>query len=317
MAKMFREREPQIIDESSLKFVSVLGRGGYGSVTLMRDSNLRLFAEKSSSFDDLRSLEKEHRIMQRFHDHPRIVQTRSPNLHIETNPERCYIYMEFASKGTLHNMISEFRERGRPMPENTIGHVALMILQGLQALHSHGYVHCDLKPANVLVFPSKAVGEPWDLKLADFGMSKEPCTDSRSLLAGTKPYMPPETLGPNKVIGSAVDVWSLGCVVLEMFGGCPKKMGHCYTWRLPKIVSPMADDFLKRCLALLPSRRATVEELLKHPFVAQKVIGVTPRRESTGPCPSVTRNSVMEDCSRRQRGGPMMKMMPRPQDLIY
>ncbi|CAA7018699.1 unnamed protein product [Microthlaspi erraticum] len=66
MAKMFREREPQIIDESSLKFVSVLGRGGYGSVTLMRDSNLRLFAEKSSSFDDLRSLEKEHRIMQRF-----------------------------------------------------------------------------------------------------------------------------------------------------------------------------------------------------------------------------------------------------------
>ncbi|CAA7018698.1 unnamed protein product [Microthlaspi erraticum] len=203
--------------------------------------------------------------------------------------------MEFASKGTLHNMISEFRERGRPMPEHTIGHVALMILQGLQALHSHGYVHCDLKPANVLVFPSKAVGEPWDLKLADFGMSKEPCTDSRSLMR------------------CSGDVWRMS----------PKKMGHCYTWRLPKLVSPMADDFLKRCLALLPSRRATVEELLKHPFVAQKVIGVTPRRESTLPCPSflrfpsVTRNSVMEDCSRRQRGGPMMKMMPRPQDLIY
>ncbi|CDY70990.1 BnaCnng70750D [Brassica napus] len=166
----------------------------------------------------MESLKKEHRIMLRFRNHPRIVQTTNPNLHIGINLDHCYIYMEFASKGTLHNFISNFS--GQPVPEVMIRRAALMILQGLEALHSHGYVHCDLKPANVLLFPSKIVGEPWDLKLADFGLSKEPsCTNPRSLSGGTKEYMPPESLGPNRVkmIGPGVDMWSLACV-LQMFG---------------------------------------------------------------------------------------------------
>ncbi|CAH2077818.1 unnamed protein product [Thlaspi arvense] len=316
---MIRDREALNVDESSnLTFVSLLGRGGFGSVSLMRDSNFRLYAEKSSPLDFLRNLEKEHRIMLRFRNHPRIVQTASPNLHIGTNPERCFIYMEFASKGTLQKMISEFR--GRPMPESVIGHAALMILQGIEALHSHGYVHCDIKPDNVLVFPSKTVGEPWDLKLADFGLSKEPCQDSRSLYGGTKQYMPPESCGPNRVIGPAVDIWSLGCVVLQMFGGCPERMGDCYTWRLPKRVSPMASDFLRRCLDLQPSRRATAAELLNHPFVKQRVMSVPPRPTML-PClsplmfASVARNNGMEGYSARQ-GRPVMMMVPRPKNLI-
>ncbi|EOA33803.1 hypothetical protein CARUB_v10021274mg [Capsella rubella] len=262
-------REPLGVADSSLKHVSVLGRGGFGSVSLEHDSNFRLYAKKSSSFSNLKNLDKERRIMLYFHDHPRIVQASSSVLHLTSQPEGCHIYMEFASKGTLFDMITRFR--GKPMPENMIGRAALMILQGLDALHSHGYVHCDLKPANVLVFPSTTSGEPWDLKLADFGSSKEPCTDSRSLFPGTLHYMPPESLGADWVMGSsAVDIWSLGCMVIQMFGGCPVKMRECYMWRLPKRVSPVAIDFLRRCLALQPSRRATAAELLSHPFVAQK-----------------------------------------------
>ncbi|VVB02985.1 unnamed protein product [Arabis nemorensis] len=310
MAKeMMREPSMLSINESnSLEFVSILGRGGFGSISLMRDSNFRLHAEKSSPLDHLMNLEKELRIMQRFHNHPRIVQASSPHLHIGLNPGRGSIFMEFASKGTLHNMISQFR--GRPMPENMVGHVALMILQGLEALHSQGYVHCDLKPANVLVFPSKTIGERWDLKLADFGLSKEPCTDSRSLFGGTHEYMPPESFGPNRVIGPAVDIYSLGCVVLEMFGACPLKMGNYYTWRLPKLVSPLATDFLRRCLDLQPSRRATATELLRHPFVTQRVINVSPRAQVLPyPCfqrfPCVVRNNAIEEYCRR-RGEPVM-----------
>ncbi|KAF2569213.1 hypothetical protein F2Q68_00024923 [Brassica cretica] len=53
--------------------------------------------------DFIKSLEKEHRIMLRFRNHPRIIQTTSPNIHVGFNLDRCYINMEFASKGTLHN----------------------------------------------------------------------------------------------------------------------------------------------------------------------------------------------------------------------
>ncbi|CAF2091432.1 unnamed protein product [Brassica napus] len=223
-------KAPNVVGQSSsvLEFVCFLGRGSFGSVALIRDSKQRLHAEKSSPIAYMESLKKEHRIMLRFRNHPRIVQTTNPNLHIGINLDHCYIYMEFASKGTLHNFISNFS--GQPMPEDMIRRAALMILQGLEALHSRGYVHCDLKPANVLLFPSKIVGEPWDLKLADFGLSKEPsCTNPRSLSGGTKEYMSPESLGPNRVkmIGPGVDMWALGCIVLQMYGGYPVKMGEC------------------------------------------------------------------------------------------
>ncbi|CAN6909612.1 unnamed protein product [Brassica oleracea] len=288
MTKMVMIREdnnniskaPNVVGQSSsvLEFVCVLGRGSFGSATLIRDSKQRLHAEKSSPIAYMESLKKEHRIMLHFRNHPRIVQTTNPNLNIGINLDHCYMYMEFASKGTLHNFISSFS--GQPMPEDMIRRAALMILQGLEALHSRGYVHCDLKPANVLLFPSKIVGEPWDLKLADFGLSKEPsCTNLRSSLSGgTKEYMPPESLGPNRVkmIGPAVDMWALGCVVLQMYGGRPVKLGECcYKWRLPRLVSPLANDFLRRCMALQPSRRATAADLLKHPFVFTKATSYT------------------------------------------
>ncbi|KAJ4901639.1 Protein kinase superfamily protein [Raphanus sativus] len=259
-----------VVDQSSLalEFVCSLGRGGFGSVALIRDSKNRLHAEKSCPIAYMESLKKEHRIMLRFRNHPRIVQTTNPHLHIGINLDHCYMYMEFASKGTLHDFISNFG--GRPIPEVMIRRAALMILQGLHALHTRGYVHCDLKPANVLLFPSKIVGEPWDLKLADFGLSKEPsCTNPRPLTGGTKEYMPPESLGLNraKMVGPAVDIWALGCVVLQMFGGCPVKMGECYRWSVPRIASPLANHFLKRCMELQPSRRPTAADLLKHPFL--------------------------------------------------
>ncbi|KAL0793099.1 hypothetical protein Bca101_064476 [Brassica carinata] len=311
------DKEASNESSTALEFVSFLGQGGFGSVALMRDSRSRLHAEKSSPIYYIDNLEKEHRIMLRFRNHPRIVQTTSPSLHIDINLQRCCIYMEFASKGTLHDMISSFR--GRPMPEVTVGRAALMILQGLEALHSRGYVHCDLKPANVLVFSSKCVGQPWDLKLGDFGLSKEPFSDPWSLSGGTKQYMPPEAVGANGAMmmttGPGVDVWSLGCVVLEMFGSRPEKMGDIYAWGLTKPVSPLADDFLKRCMEVQPSRRATAGDLLKHPFVAPERVMrrsvVPPQPDQMLRCyPPALRDNV-------KKGVPMMmKMATRPGDLI-
>ncbi|CAN8275422.1 unnamed protein product [Cochlearia groenlandica] len=284
-------RELKNVDSTKLEFVSVLGRGGFGSVSLMRDSNSRqLYAEKSSSLDLIKTLEKEHRIMLRFRNHPHIVQASCPNIHIGFKPDRCFIYMEFASKGTLGYLISKFR--GKPMPEITIGRITLMILQGLFALHSNGYVHCDLKPDNVLLFPSTTLGGFLNIKLADFGLSKEPWTnDPRSLCGGTKPYKDPEAVSMRGVAGPCVDIWSLGCVVLEMFGVKPVEMGDSYKWRVPRFVSPIASDFLRRC-SEVSKRRATVEELLNHPFVSpRRVMMMAPQRPEMFMSPSLVRVS--------------------------
>ncbi|CAA7047371.1 unnamed protein product [Microthlaspi erraticum] len=266
--------EPVVVDESPLTTVSILGRGSFGSVSLTTDSKHQLYAKKSSSFKHMKNLEKELRIMLRFRNDPRILQAASPHLYIGLDVS--YILMEFSSIGTLHKIISRFG--GKPLPENIIGRSTRMILQGLQLLHSCGYVHCDLKPDNILLFPSTAFGEPWDLKLADFGLSKEPNTDSTLSFPGAACYMPPESVGPHGVIGPALDIWSLGCVVFEMFGGVPVKMGDSYVWRLFQDISPVAIDFLRRCHTWHPSRRACAAELLNHPFITQRASVPLPTR---------------------------------------
>ncbi|CAN6855392.1 unnamed protein product [Brassica oleracea var. botrytis] len=98
---MSRDDREDVDEFSSLEFVSFLGQGGFGSVTLMTDSKSRLHAEKSSPVYYIKNLEKEHRIMLRFRNHPRIVQTTTPSLHIDINLQRCCIYMEFAPQHDL------------------------------------------------------------------------------------------------------------------------------------------------------------------------------------------------------------------------
>ncbi|CAN8317606.1 unnamed protein product [Cochlearia groenlandica] len=281
------------MNECSLTQARVLGQGSQGSVTLMvdKDSQSKVYAKKTSPMQLLSSLQTELNIMIRFRDHPYIVRASSPLVYTENNEEGekvCYIYMEYANKRTLDNMISKYQ--GKSLPEYMIHRAARMILQGLDALHSQGYVHCDLKPSNILLFHSTTHGEPFDLKLADFGLSKEPNTryvHPRGLYPGTPDYMSPESIGPNGLVDQALDVWSLGCVVYEMFGGEAKKVSseNHYEWSLVKDISPLAKDFLKRCHGLHPSLRrdraaeidctdrATAAELLNHPFIRQGLCG--------------------------------------------
>ncbi|VVB02959.1 unnamed protein product [Arabis nemorensis] len=266
------------LKESSLKPLSVL-EGIYGPFYLDNGSKSgKSYAKKTGLFKYSKYFEKELRILLRFHKNPFIVRSSSHHVHFETNEKGeslCSIYMEFASLGNLNKMISD---AGGALPEAIVMRATRMILQGLKALHSEGYVHCDLKPTNVLFFPSTTPGQPWDLKLTGFGLSKEPTMDSRLYYPGTLQYMPREATESFRFVeddlltGPARDTWALGRTVLEMFGATPIiERGNSYKWRLYGDISPVATDFLRRCLTMRPGDRATVDELLDHPFVAEKL----------------------------------------------
>uniref|UniRef100_A0A7S2GAC5 Cyclin-dependent kinase 2 homolog n=1 Tax=Octactis speculum TaxID=3111310 RepID=A0A7S2GAC5_9STRA len=100
-----------------------------------------------------------------------------------------------------------------------------MMLQGLEFCHSHCILHRDLKPGNVFVSAQGIV------KLADFGLSR--CHGGQQTLYMTPEvitqwYRPPELIFGACEYGGAVDMWSIGCLIAELwlkqpiFAGLPE-----------------------------------------------------------------------------------------------
>lgn len=94
-------------------------------------------------------------------------------------------------------------------------YITYQMLRALQYLHSAHIYHRDVKPANVLVNRS------CDIKLADFGLSRyvDPLNDvAKTDYVVTRWYRAPEVILSRKYT-SAIDVWSVGCILVEMLSG--------------------------------------------------------------------------------------------------
>jgi len=121
---------------------------------------------------------------------------------------RLEIFLEYVAGGSLRRMLEQFGAVTAPLLCNATRD----ILKGLQYLHSHRppVVHRDLKGANVLV------ALDFCMKLADFGCAKRDNGTKSFTTMGTLHWMAPEVLESARGHGRKADIWSLGCVVLEM-----------------------------------------------------------------------------------------------------
>jgi len=127
--------------------------------------------------------------------------------------ERSFTVMELLEGETLEARIA----RG-PMPVPVLRPIAIAIAETLAAVHAHGVVHGDVKPANVFL-PS---GTAFPIKLVDFGLSKieglERLTRTGEL-TGTPAYMAPELLTGQGQIDGRLDLYALGVVLYEALTG--------------------------------------------------------------------------------------------------
>lgn len=99
----------------------------------------------------------------------------------------------------------------------TVRHFMHELLCALGEVHRCGYVHCDVKPGNILVDPSV---HPAVLRLADVGMALDrPYRADRTGVLCTALYRAPELFLGALEFTPAVDVWSAGCVLAEMLTG--------------------------------------------------------------------------------------------------
>ncbi|CAO3678438.1 unnamed protein product [Rhizopus stolonifer] len=183
-----------------------------------------------------------------------------------------YIFLEYVPGGSIASLLNQ----RSVFNESLTAFFTRQIIQGLEYLHKKGILHRDIKAGNVLIDQNGVC------KITDFGLSKnqndsayDPASDN-STMKGTVFWMAPEVLTNN--YSEKVDIWSLGCTVLEMITGTHPWMnltslaalyaiGNHKTPEIPCNVSSEAKDFLRQCFKIKPEERPTASELLQHPFV--------------------------------------------------
>ncbi|XP_078163479.1 protein kinase superfamily protein [Carex rostrata] len=256
----------------------LLGRGTFGHVYVGFNSDsgemcamkeVTIFSDDPKSKESQKQLRQEVFLLSKLR-HPNIVQYYGS----ETVEDKLYIYLEYVSGGSIHKLLQEYGQFGEP----AIRSYTQQILSGLAYLHAENTVHRDIKGANILVDPNGRV------KLADFGMAKHISGQSCPFSFKGSPYwMAPEVIKNASGCNLAVDIWSLGCTVLEMATSKPPwsqyegiaamfKIGNSKELpAIPDNLSEEGKDFIRQCLQRDPAKRPTAAELLQHPFVKAAV----------------------------------------------
>ncbi|KAG8678503.1 hypothetical protein FRC09_019787, partial [Ceratobasidium sp. 395] len=188
-------------------------------------------------------------------DHPHIVQY----LGFEQTTDTLSIFLEYVPGGSVGSVLRKYGK----FEDEVVRSFSHQIIDGLAYLHSTGILHRDLKGDNILVDRSGIC------KISDFGISKRSehvyNNHEGTAMQGSVFWMAPEMLHSNKQgYNAKIDIWSVGCVVLEMQAGrrpwteddmfavMYKVGGLRQAPPVPEDVqlTPLADDFRQKCFAV-------------------------------------------------------------------
>ncbi|KPA80973.1 putative protein kinase [Leptomonas pyrrhocoris] len=276
-----------------------VGSGGFGTVyqAILSDGSLAAVKELKLENTNLKAIDREVRAMSSIPPHPNCVRY----LGSRYSAHHYYLIMEYISGGSINALrksVGRFRE-------SVFQRYAYMVLLGLSHLHAHGIVHRDIKGANVLLDESGCA------KIVDFGCSRDLNQATTTLTGGGTPlWMAPEVCRGEPATEKS-DVWAFGCLCLEMTNdtGLPWSFPANITLQgvvyalacaktsppIPTDLSPEAQDFLQRCLKIDADERATVAELLQHPFFDVDLMEDSDEDEMLSSCPqSAVKRAVQQ-----------------------
>ncbi|XP_052412381.1 MAP/microtubule affinity-regulating kinase 4 isoform X2 [Carassius gibelio] len=247
------------------RLLKTIGKGNFAKVKLARhiltgkEVAIKIIDKTQLNPTSLQKLFREVRIMKTLR-HPNIVQLFEV---IETE-KTLYLVMEYASGGEVfdylvsHGRMKEIEARAK----------FRQIVSAVHYCHKKNIVHRDLKAENLLLDADA------NIKIADFGFSNEFTLGNKlDTFCGSPPYAAPELFQGKKYDGPEVDIWSLGVILYTLVSGSLPFDGQNLKelrervlrgkYRVPFYMSTDCEGILRRFLVLNPSKRCTLEQVMK------------------------------------------------------
>ncbi|KAK8916549.1 putative serine/threonine-protein kinase [Platanthera zijinensis] len=236
-----------LVPKSADSYIKIdkVGQGTYSNVYKARDRDSgKIVALKKVRFDtaepeSVKFMAREIMILQKL-DHPNVLKLEG----LATSRMHYSLYLVFDfMQSDLTTVISHPAKR---LVEPQIKCYMHQLLSGLQHCHERGILHRDIKGSNLLIDKNGV------LKIGDFGLAnyfnpkkKRPLTNKVVTLW----YRAPELLLGSTDYGVAIDLWSTGCLLAEMFFGRPIMRGRTeieQLHRIFKLCGSPSGDYWKR-----------------------------------------------------------------------
>jgi len=281
----------------------VIGKGSFGVVYQARNLDLKEVVAIKKVYQDRRFKNRELQIMRHI-KHPNIVELKNYYFSTSSNKD---VYLNMILEyvpDSLFKATQSYVDKSTDkinVPISVVKLYTFQLLRSLAYIHTRNICHRDIKPQNVLV--NAVNGE---CKLCDFGSAKQLVKGEENIAyICSRYYRAPELVFGATTYTTAIDVWSVGCVMAEMIIGRPLFAGETGVDQLVEIIkilgtptkqqinlmnpnykemkfpqvkgsslpkylknktTPEAIDLLEKMLQYSPKDRITAAEAMCHPF---------------------------------------------------
>jgi len=210
----------------------IIGNGSFGVVFQANVVETGETVAIKKVLQDKRFKNRELQIMRTL-DHTNIVQLKHCFYSNGEDPEELYLnlVLEYIPE-TVYGVARQYQRSRQPLPTIYVKLYVYQLSRALAYIHSKGVCHRDIKPQNLLVDPANHV-----LKLCDFGSAKTLVKGEPNVsYICSRYYRAPELIFGSTDYSTAIDIWSVGCVMAELLLGQPLFPGESGVDQLVEII---------------------------------------------------------------------------------
>ncbi|KAM3127029.1 hypothetical protein pb186bvf_020873 [Paramecium bursaria] len=226
--------------------LKVIGSGSFGVVYKSKVNETGEFVAIKKVLQDKRYKNRELQILQEL-DHPNVLRLKHAYFTAAEKQDESYlnVVMEYFPE-TLYSYNKQFVRQQQRMPEILTKIYSYQLLRSIAYISTLSICHRDIKPHNILVNPLSN-----KLQLCDFGSAKKLVKGEPNIAyICSRCYRAPELIFGATDYDPQIDVWSVGCVIAELFNGEPLFLGDSAVDQLVEIVKVLGTPTKQQILSM-------------------------------------------------------------------